>query len=1064
MSSRSVNVFGSIYSYVSTYSTLLFLRHTQVQPEVTSTMAGVSVQENACSSAPCSVTQFVSQSSAGPNEAWQNISFVLHIVDLFAHSDCGGFNLFNNAAFISMGKTNPHLDESGALVFSVLPWCSGTALVEIQVIDSGGTERGGQNQSAAVAFNITISSVDQPPRFTLVLSDVYVDSADSTLQSRAMFVSNINAGAPAGLDTTQTLSFSVVPVFETALPAINGGKLFQTIPSINVSTGTLTFAIAEGQFGSATVNLTLQDSGLLSYTQQITITCQSINDPPILMQAQSTFNATENSGVHGPLLLFSSVSPGFADEEQDISFIVSHTEGDEGLFAPGGAPNVTCTTTSTSRCATAVLTFELAQYRFGHATLSVVAVDSGSSVLPHKNTALAVSFSLSVRPVNSPPSFALLAPSLVVNQDSWCVEGPSSAEAAPGNCSYTAQVYSEKVAQKMHVRRNFASSLRMGGALDLYEIRAADPYELTELSLPLPVSASVCPLEPCSSQLATFAVVADSLAAAEYLFVVMPFVAPDGSLIFSLRDNRNGVASFTLSLTDDGGGTTPGMTSAADGFIIQVLPINAAPTFELVPTVVTVQPYSMAQEVRHFVQNISMGPVEEAAQSFIVLIHVQPSDHALFSVLPRYRTFDDSLFFIPAATPPVNSVSIQVQVEMQDTGGNGRSSAPGWFPTPVGSDNSTIHPLHMTFVGAAAAANSGQTWSKLSSAHLMAADGVSMTPRFGHAVVEFTGDIWVLGGYSTPKDNASVPWRASRRLLAHDHPEFLLSDVWRFQQVAAGICSRKGLCLKQTLVQPHAAWAGRHSHAAVVMGSRMWVMGGVTAQALPSHDVWSSYDGVAWKRVTATAAWSPRFSMAIDTIANPPRPDGPGVMIMTGGASYTGAGSVMYNDVWTSADGMSWQLVSADAGFTPRAGHAMSSLRGHQGNVTLWLTGGEEVSGKTKHDVWHSTDFGASWYLSTAQAPWLDRAGHALVRYRGRLLLVSGRSSSPVNIDLDEPILRDVWQSSNGHSWHQVLGQAPFEGREHFGAAVHPASDSLVIIGGQGLSGRMDDVWVSPQN
>jgi len=1043
-----------------------------VRSDVTSSGSGVSVLENACSSAPCSVAQFVSQFSAGPNEAWQNTSFVVHVVDLFAQSDCGGLHLFNRSAFSSSGKTNPHMDESGALVFSVLPWCSGTALVEIQVLDSGGTERGGQNRSAVQAFNITIASVDQPPSFTLALSDVSVDSGDFSLKSYGSFASDMSPGAPAGLDTAQAMSFIVVQRHQTALPAINGGELFAVLPSVDISTGTLTFAVFDGQFGLATFNLTLQDTGLLSYTQQITITCESINDPPILTQAHSSFNATENSGDNGPMLLFSSVSPGFADEQQNISFYVNRMQGDYGLFASGGSPSVTCTTTQTSVCATALLHFTLLRYRFGQASFDVVAVDSGPTGSGHNNTAAAESFSLTVSPVNSPPSFSLLAPTLVVDQDSWCVEGPSFE--GPGNCSYTSQVYSEKVhlvsekvAQKMHLRRNFASSLRMGGVLDPYEIRAADSYVLNELNLVLNVSASVCPDEPCDPQLGTFAVVADNQAAANQLFVVMPFVAPDGSLVFSLRENRNGVASFTVTLTDDGGASTGGLTSEAHAFTIQVLPINAAPTYQLVPPNIIVQPYAMAQEVRNFVQNISVGPVEEEHQSFIVMIHVLPSDRALFTAqgLPRYRTYDNSLFFIPAATIPVDSVSIELQIEIQDTGGNARSTVPAWFPNPVGSDNSTVTPFNITFVGASPSVTSGQTWSKLSSAHLpLTVDGVSMTPRLGHAVVEFMGDIWVLGGYMTPKENASEPWRGSRRLLNDHNPEYLLSDVWRLHQVATGICTSRGLCLKQTRVQTHAAWAGRHSHAAVVMGSRIWIMGGVTAQALPSHDVWSSYDGVHWKLVTATAPWSPRFSMAIDTIAKPAGSEDPGVMIVAGGGSYTGDGAVMYNDVWTSADGLSWQLLSADAGWTPRAGHAMTSLRGHEGNITLWLAGGEELSGATQRDVWYSSDNGASWHLSTAVAPWMDRAGHAMLRYRGHLLLMSGRSSIPVNIDLDEPILRDVWTSHNGHSWQLVLDQAPFEGRELFGAAVHPDTDRLVLIGGQGLHGRMDDVWVSPHN
>jgi hypothetical protein len=331
-------------------------------------------------------------------------------------------------------------------------------------------------------------------------------------------------------------------------------------------------------------------------------------------------------------------------------------------------------------------------------------------------------------------------------------------------------------------------------------------------------------------------------------------------------------------------------------------------------------------------------------------------------------------------------------------------------------------------------------------------------------VVEFMGDIWVLGGYTTPKDNASAPWRvANRRLLTEDSSQYLLSDVWRLRHVKTGICRQQGLCLEQARVQQH-AWPARHSHAALVFDNRIWVMGGVTALAVPAHDVWSSYDGVHWQLVTASAAWAPRFGMAVDTMANPGGLDDPGIMIVSGGGSYTGAGEVMYNDVWTSIDGQDWRLASADAGWTPRARHAMASLRGPEGNATLWLAGGEEVGGGTRRDVWYSDDAGATWQLDSGSAPWLDRAGHAMVRYRGQLFLAAGRTSAFMNVDLAQPILRDVWKSADGRVWEQVLDEAPFDGREDFGMAVHAASDRLVIVGGQGQIARMADVWVSPQN
>jgi len=1023
----------------------------------------VTVKENECSLQACSVPNFLMEYSAGVNEAWQSTSFVVHI-PLVTRSDCTDFNLFDPTAFSASGKSNPHIDESGALVFSVVRWCSGVALVEMEVVDSGGTARGGVNRSDLQAFNITIESVDQPPSFVLAYEQVSVESGDYTLQTRASFAppSDMSQGAPDGRDVLQTLGFTLAIVQQTALPGINGGLLFAVEPSLDVLSGDLTFRIADGQFGSATVNVTLQDGGLFSFRKQITIVCQDLNNPPILTFASSTFSVYESSGANGPMLLFSNVNPGFADRAQKITFTVLQIGGAVGLFTAG--PSVNCIVTQTSLCSSADLRFKVADYRWGNATFQVVAIDDGPGVDGHQNTAAPVSFTIAVLPVNSIPTFELPAPELQVNQGSWCVEGPASS--GSGDCSYSAGVYVEDM-DKWHVRRNFASSIRMGGA-DHTEVRAAASYVHGPLNLPLTVVEEACPLEPCSRQRATFAVVAHDLAAANHLFVSPPSMVLDGSLIFALRDNTNGVATFSITLTDDGGGVTAGLTSVSSSFTIRVLPVNAAPEFKVGVPIIFVQPYAMAQETRNFLQNISIGPADEADQTFVVLLHVKASDRSLFTAagLPRYRAYENSLFFIPAATVPASTKSIVVQVEVQDTGGNVRALVPGWSPKPLGSDNSTVMPFNITFVGAALpSVGGGDTWSKMSSAYLpSAADGVALSPRLGHAVVEFMGDIWVLGGYATPKDNASAPWRpATRRLLTEESSQYLLSDVWRLRQVTTGICRQSGLCLEQARVQQH-AWPARHSHAALAFGNRIWIMGGVTALAVPAHDVWSSYDGVHWQLTTATAGWSARFGMAVETVANPGGPGDVGIMIISGGGSYTGDGHVMYNDVWTSIDGKDWRLASADAAWTPRARHSMASLRGPEGNVTLWLVGGEEVSGSTRQDVWYSDDEGGTWKLAAGSAPWLGRAGHAMVRYRGQLFLTAGRTSALVNIDLDQqPILRDVWKSADGRVWEQVLDEAPFDGREDFGMAVHPASDRLVIVGGQGQTARMADVWVSPQ-
>eukprot|EP00966_Prymnesium_polylepis_P200841 4653795-Prymnesium_polylepis.1 len=64
------------------------------------------------------------------------------------------------------------------------------------------------------------------------------------------------------------------------------------------------------------------------------------------------------------------------------------------------------------------------------------------------------------------------------------------------------------------------------------------------------------------------------------------------------------------------------------------------------------------------------------------------------------------------------------------------------------------------------------------------------------------------------------------------------------------------------------------------------------------NDIWSTADGVTWKLVTAAAAWSPRAAAALQFL-----PDG--TMLVMGGSDGLlkpiGDGKV-FNDVWASVD------------------------------------------------------------------------------------------------------------------------------------------------------------------
>ena len=78
-----------------------------------------------------------------------------------------------------------------------------------------------------------------------------------------------------------------------------------------------------------------------------------------------------------------------------------------------------------------------------------------------------------------------------------------------------------------------------------------------------------------------------------------------------------------------------------------------------------------------------------------------------------------------------------------------------------------------------------------------------------------------------------------------------------------------------------------------------------------------------------------------------------------------------YNDVWRTQDGANWELVTADAGWSPRPGHQAHVLHDH-----IYLFGGfgqsqdpaDPLGSDNPMDVWVSTD-GVDWEL-VSMSPW----------------------------------------------------------------------------------------------
>lgn len=175
----------------------------------------------------------------------------------------------------------------------------------------------------------------------------------------------------------------------------------------------------------------------------------------------------------------------------------------------------------------------------------------------------------------------------------------------------------------------------------------------------------------------------------------------------------------------------------------------------------------------------------------------------------------------------------------------------------------------------------------------------------------------------------------------------------------------------------------------VVHNDRMWLMGGWYNGRLPGHEasneVWSSTDGATWEQATPHAGWTPRIAAGLVQFK--------GRMWILGGTEnyYFGDAKSLKNDVWSSVDGKTWELATADAGWSPRAYHQAAVL-----NDRIYVFGGGNYVPEyhAKNDVWSSAD-GVHWQEETASAGWSPRLWFSSAVYRDRIWVLGGWSNNP---------------------------------------------------------------------
>src|SRR5262249_58595382 len=126
----------------------------------------------------------------------------------------------------------------------------GSATVDISLTDNGGTGNGGDDTSPTQQFTIMVTLLNHAPLFTLPVSPDQTVLEDAGAETVSGFASNISKGPPN--ESGQTLTFHV---------SNDSSALFSAQPSIDPSSGDLTYTSAPNANGTATVSVFLTDNG-----------------------------------------------------------------------------------------------------------------------------------------------------------------------------------------------------------------------------------------------------------------------------------------------------------------------------------------------------------------------------------------------------------------------------------------------------------------------------------------------------------------------------------------------------------------------------------------------------------------------------------------------------------------------------------------------------------------------------------------------------------------------------------------------------------------------------------
>jgi CSLREA domain-containing protein len=281
---------------------------------------------------------------------------------------------------------------------------NGSGTVTVQVND------GTDIATVPAAFTLAFTAVNDAPVFNVVGGSPPAANEDVGAQTVVNFASGMAVGpstAIAADESSQTLTGFTV----TTTP-LSGNLELASLPTVDTSTGTLTYQPVANTNGTMSINVALSDDGgtgnggvNTSAVQTFTITVNAVNDAPSFSTLTGNPTAVlEDAGAQSVTTFATGMARGplaATDEATQTLAFTAQVTGTTGNLAFSTPPAIDAST--------GALTYQTAANTNGTATVQVTLSDNGGVANGGVNTSAVQTFTITVAAVNDAPSFATLA-------------------------------------------------------------------------------------------------------------------------------------------------------------------------------------------------------------------------------------------------------------------------------------------------------------------------------------------------------------------------------------------------------------------------------------------------------------------------------------------------------------------------------------------------------------------------------------------------------------------------------------------------------------------------------